>query len=156
VTWWNTIAKLQKVPPLHLHGVALVRESCLHNQFHLFKLVEVGPDFDFANCHRLILLVPFAISEIYSFSIQRILLLLACSLMTPHTQSRGRNRRRGRKEEEEGASGGDDLGAHEPQHDGTHRQGDNVREPGAPFLFSLNLNSVFYLCELGSQIGMRL
>jgi hypothetical protein len=64
---WNTIAKLQKVPPLHLHGVALVRESFLHNQFHLFKLVEVSPNFDLANCPRLILLIPFAISKIYSF-----------------------------------------------------------------------------------------
>jgi hypothetical protein len=83
--------------------------------------------------------------------IQRILLLLACSLMVSHSQSCRRKRQRGRKEEEDGASGGDGLGAHEPQHDGTHRQGDNVQESGAPFLFSLNLNSVFYLCELGSQ-----
>jgi hypothetical protein len=58
--------------------------------------------------------------------------------MAPHSQSRRRKRRRGRKEEE-GASGGDGFGAHEPQYDGTHRQGDNAQEPGVPFLFSLNL-----------------
>jgi hypothetical protein len=54
--------------------------------------------------------------------------------MAPHSQSRGRKRRRGRKEEE-GASGGDVFGAHEPQHDGTHRRGDNAQESGVSFLF---------------------
>jgi hypothetical protein len=62
--------------------------------------------------------------------------------MAPHSQLHGRKRRRGRKEEE-GASGGDDFGAHEPQHDGTHREGDNAQESGVPFLFSLYLK--FYL-----------
>jgi hypothetical protein len=68
--------------------------------------------------------------------IRRILLLLACLLMAPHSQSRGRKRRRGRKEEEEkGVYGRGGLDAHELQHDGTHRQRNNAQEPGAPFLF---------------------
>jgi hypothetical protein len=46
--------------------------------------------------------------------IRRIALPLACSSMTPHSQSRGRKRRRGRKKEE-GASQGNDHGTHEPQ-----------------------------------------
>jgi hypothetical protein len=51
-------------------------------------------------------------------------------------QSRGRKRRRGRKEEE-GASGGDGLGACEPQQGGAHGQRDDAREPGTHFAFSL-------------------
>jgi hypothetical protein len=51
-----------------------------------------------------------------------------------YSQSRVRKRRRGRKEEE-GVSRGDGFGAHEPQHDGTHRQGDNAQELGVSFLF---------------------
>jgi hypothetical protein len=68
--------------------------------------------------------------------IQKILLLLACSPMAPHSQSRGRKRRRRRKEEE-GASG-EMASAHmnRSMMGPTYRQGDNVQESGAPFLFS--------------------
>jgi hypothetical protein len=56
--------------------------------------------------------------------------------MAPLSQSRGRKRRR-RRREEEGASGGDGLGACEPQQREAHRLRDNAQEPGTPFTFSL-------------------
>jgi hypothetical protein len=56
--------------------------------------------------------------------------------MAPLGQSRGRKRRRGRREEE-GASGGDGLGAREPQQSGAHRSRDNAQELGTPLIFFL-------------------
>jgi hypothetical protein len=41
-----------------------VRESCLYNQFHLFELAKVSPNFDFVDCSRSILIIPFAIAKI--------------------------------------------------------------------------------------------
>jgi hypothetical protein len=50
----------------YLKSVALVRESCLHNQFHLCELVKVSPNFDFVDCSRSILFTPLAIAKIFS------------------------------------------------------------------------------------------
>jgi hypothetical protein len=51
---------------LHLESVALVRESCLHNQFHLCELTKVSPNFDFIDRSRSILFIPLVIAKIIS------------------------------------------------------------------------------------------
>jgi hypothetical protein len=70
--------------------------------------------------------------------------------MASHSQSRGRKRRRGRKEEE-GASG--EMASAHMSHSVMGPTAREIMRKSQVCLsyFSLNLNSVFYLCELGSQ-----
>jgi hypothetical protein len=70
--------------------------------------------------------------------------------MAPSASSRRRTKR-GRGERESSREA--ELGAHDPQQGGAHRQRHNTHEPGIHSFFPFDLNLYLMLCRLGAWVN---